>query len=277
MATVDANGTALYDELRGAGPPLLFISGAPGDAGFWTEVAEALCDEYTVLTYDRRANSRSPRPANWTAAPVEEQADDAAALLEALGLAPAVVYSHSGGAIGLVDLALRRPDVLRGAVFHEPALAAVLPGGSEILAGLQELVGRGMAEGGPRLAMERFLRWADGDAVYESLDPDVRERMLGNGEVLFGLEMGPALGYVPTTDQLAGIAVPCVVLAGADDRDPTAVHHWLYEAARWLADGLGAPFVETPGAHAPQASHPQELVATLRALLRELGASSSAT
>lgn len=43
----------------------MFISGATGDAGHWNEVADALADEYTILTYDRRANSRSPRPENW--------------------------------------------------------------------------------------------------------------------------------------------------------------------------------------------------------------------
>jgi pimeloyl-ACP methyl ester carboxylesterase len=40
---------------------VLFISGATGDAGHWTKVADALAGEYTVLTYDRRANSRSLR------------------------------------------------------------------------------------------------------------------------------------------------------------------------------------------------------------------------
>ena len=62
MSLIEANDATLYYERRGLGPTVLFISGATGDAGHWTEVANILADESTVVTYDRRANSRSPRP-----------------------------------------------------------------------------------------------------------------------------------------------------------------------------------------------------------------------
>ncbi|CAA9289043.1 MAG: hypothetical protein AVDCRST_MAG54-4279 [uncultured Actinomycetospora sp.] len=272
MPTITANSTTLHYERRGTGPPLLFISGGPGDAGFWPEAADALADEYTVVSYDRRATSRSPRPENWTATSVEEQADDAAALLEALDLAPAVVHGHSAGGIILTSLALRRPDVLRGAIFHEPAYV-VTPGGQETFAGLQQRLGEAMAEGGPAHGMEVFLRWADGDEAFESLDPAFRDRMLGDAEVL-GLEMGPLLSHMPTPEQLAAIEVPCAVVAGADNRDSGATHHWAYEASQWMAESLGAPLVETPGAHGSMLTHPQAFVSTLRPILNRLATSS---
>ncbi|MEJ2890060.1 alpha/beta fold hydrolase [Actinomycetospora aeridis] len=273
MATIAANGTTLYYELRGSGPPVVLISGAPGDAGFWPELADLLADEFTVLSYDRRAHSRSPRPENWVTTSIDEHADDTAALLEALDLAPAVAWGHSGGGLVLTSLALRRPDVLRGAVFHEPAFFTVTPAGRAVVEGLQGTVADAMARGGPPLAMELFLRWADGDEVYESLDPAFRDRMLGDGEVLFGMEMELSLSYLPTPDQLGGLAVPSVVLAGADNRDPDAVLHGLYGAAQWTAVGLGAPLVETPGAHVPQITHPRELAALIRPILTRLAAS----
>lgn len=272
MTTIAVNGTTLYYERRGDGPPLLFISGGPGDAGFWAEAADGLADEYTVVSYDRRANSRSPRPPGYTTTSVGEQADDAAALLEALDIAPAVVHGHSAGGIVLTDLALRRPDVLRGAIFHEPAYA-VTPAGQEAFAGLQQRLGDAMTEGGPSRAMEVFLRWADGDEVYESLDPDVRDRMLGDGEVLFGIEMAQALGYRPMPEQLGAIEVPCAVLAGIDNRDPGATHHWAYDAAQWMAEALDAPLVETRGAHGSMLTHPETFVSTLRSILDRLSAS----
>ena len=58
-ATVKADGADLYYERRGTGPAILMISGGGGDASYYTGVAERLADDYTVLTYDRRANSRS--------------------------------------------------------------------------------------------------------------------------------------------------------------------------------------------------------------------------
>jgi pimeloyl-ACP methyl ester carboxylesterase len=275
VSFVNVNGTSLYYELRGDGPTILFISGATGDAGHWTEVGDALADEYSVLAYDRRANSRSPRPEGWNAAPVDEQADDAAELLTALGLAPAVAYGNSGGAIILTSLALRHPSVLRGAIFHEPAYLAVTSAADEVTATLQRLIDEGMAEGGPRMATELFVRWVGGDEAFESLDPELRDRMLGNGEVLFGPESA-TLAYLPTPEQLAEVTLPCVVAAGVDNRDPAAIHHWLYEASKWLADGLHAPLVETPGAHVPQATHPRALAETLRPILGKLAASPQA-
>jgi pimeloyl-ACP methyl ester carboxylesterase len=118
MASIRANGTTLYYELRGSGPSLLFISGATGDAGHWTGVADTLADACTVITYDRRGNSRSPRPPGWTSTTVDEQADDAAALLRGLDLAPAIAFGVSTA----LSLAIRHPAVLRGVVFHEPSL-----------------------------------------------------------------------------------------------------------------------------------------------------------
>src|SRR6185295_5664033 len=126
MSWVVIGGVRLYYEWRGEGPSVLFISGASGDAGHWTGVADALATQYTVVTYDRRGNSRSPRPADWTGTTIEEQAEDAAGLLEALDLAPAIVFGTSAAAGILANVCVRHPDVLRGAIFHEP----VFPSGS---------------------------------------------------------------------------------------------------------------------------------------------------
>ncbi|WP_328301951.1 alpha/beta fold hydrolase [Actinomycetospora sp. NBC_00405] len=277
MPTIAANGTTLYYERRGDGPPLMFISGATGDAGHWTDVADLLADQYTVVTYDRRANSRSSRPEGYTIASVTQQADDAAALLEELDLAPAVVYGNSAGAMILTDLVVRRPDLVRGAVLHEPPYVGMTSSGDEVVAGLQQLIGEGMAEGGPPRATELFLRWVSGDEVYESFDADLRTRMLGNGEVLFGIELEPILSYKPTAEQIAGVHVPCVVASGAENRDPSAPRHWFWEASEGIAERLRVPVVEAPGSHVPQASHPRELVATLRPILARLATSSSIT
>jgi pimeloyl-ACP methyl ester carboxylesterase len=133
VTSISANGATLYYELRGNGSSLLFISGATGDAGHWTGVADTLADTYTVITYDRRGNSRSPRPPGWASTTIDEQADDAAALLRGLSMAPAIVFGTSAGASIAANLAIRHPAVLRGVVFHEPIFPSGVTNAADLL------------------------------------------------------------------------------------------------------------------------------------------------
>lgn len=149
MSLADVDGVQLYYERRGGGPSVLFVSGATGDAGHWTRVADVLADEYTIVSYDRRGNSRSPRPAGWATTTIEEQADDAAALLGALDLAPATVFATSAATGILASLCLRHPQVLRGAIFHEPVFPAGASNIDAVRAGRRAVIEQGMAKAVP--------------------------------------------------------------------------------------------------------------------------------
>ena len=187
VSMVRVNGAELYHELRGDGPAILMIPGATGDAGYMAPLADHLAEEFTVVTYDRRGNSRSPRPAGWTRTSTQEQADDAAGLIEALGLAPTVVYGTSGGAIIALDLLLRHSRLVGGAVLHEPPMISVVERPEETGSTLQALIEEGMRRGGPAAAAEDFLTHVTGGGL-DSVDRSVRERMLGNAETLFAIE-----------------------------------------------------------------------------------------
>src|SRR5438477_9272504 len=100
--TVKVPGATLYVETKGGGPVLLLITGGPTDAGMFTDLAGRLADRYTVVGYDQRGHSRSVLDAEPEDIPVALHADDAAAVLGAMGEDPAYVYGNSGGAtIGL--------------------------------------------------------------------------------------------------------------------------------------------------------------------------------
>ena len=267
MSSIEVNGVRIYYEMRGRGPAVLFISGGTGDAGHWTTVADILADAYTVITYDRRANSRSPRPPGWTSTTIGEQADDAAALLRGLDQVPAIVLGTSIAAGILADLCLRHPHVLHGAIFHEPAFPSGVPDIGAVNAARKARIEEGMARGGPRAAMELYLRSVAGDEVYESLDPQLRERLLGNAEVLFGIEMAPYLAYDPAPGELAAIRVPRAVTAGADSRDIAAAGHWRYQVAQWLAARLQTTVIDLPGAHMGYLGQPEHFAKALRPIL----------
>ncbi|MEO3938938.1 alpha/beta hydrolase [Dermatophilaceae bacterium Soc4.6] len=270
MTLLEVNGTSLFFELRGQGPPLLMIPGSPGDSGHLVPVAELLADEFTVVTYDRRGNSRSPRPPRWTSTSTREQADDAAALLQALNLAPAAAFGISSGSGILAELMLRRPELLTGAVFHEPGFIEVTSDPDAAIAVMDASFDEGMKRGGPKAALETFARLMIGAEIWDAMDPSVRDRLVSNVDVFFEVE-GKSEDYLPTRDALRQVRLPCVVLAGQDNRPPDALLHFFYEASQWLADALGVPVTEVPGAHAAHASHPEAFAAALRDALRGFG------
>jgi pimeloyl-ACP methyl ester carboxylesterase len=140
MPMVSVNGAELYHEVRGSGPPVLLIMGATGDGGHFDTLADLLADEFTVITYDRRGNGRSPAPAGWTTTSAVEQADDAAALVDSLAVGPLAVFGTSSGGNFALWMLTRHPAMVRGAVLHEPGVYAVLDDFDVVRAPLQGVV-----------------------------------------------------------------------------------------------------------------------------------------
>jgi pimeloyl-ACP methyl ester carboxylesterase len=262
MAAVGSLG--LYYELRGRGPPLLLIMGATGDAEHFATVADDLAYDLTVVTYDRRGNSRSTRPAGWSTTTVEEQADDAAGLLRALELAPAAVFGTSSGAICALSLLIRHPELVRTAILHDPPMLSVIERGDAVLAAIAQSVDAGIAAGGPPAGLERFWRFVAGDLNWEALDPDLRERMLGNSETFLDVER-TLESYRPDDATLAAIALPVQVLLS--DESPA----FIADIAEWLASRLGVDVSSTPGTHTPYQDHPRALAETIRSFLARTG------
>ncbi len=261
---LEVNGVRIYHEVRGSGPSVLFIAGATGDCGHFQQAAELLSDEFTVVTYDRRANSRSPRPAGWESTSTEEQSEDAAGLIEALGIAPAVIFGSSVGAIIGLDLLIRYPELVRGAILHEPPMIAGMSNPEEVMGAIQQVVEGGMQRGGSRGGCETFFRFVASDEAFENLDPHLRERMLGNGETFLGTEMGAFEPYQPDEAALTAIEVPVRVMVGPESAP------FFAETARWLADRMNVELERLPGGHTPYFDRPEEMANTIRPLLKEL-------
>jgi pimeloyl-ACP methyl ester carboxylesterase len=269
MPTVTVNGTELYHEVRGTGSPVLLIMGATGDGGHFDTVAEALADEFTVITYDRRGNGRSPVPASWQTTSPEEQADDAAALLDALGVGRAAVFGTSSGGNFALCLLIRHPQVVRGALLHEPALYALLDDFDAVRAPVRELVQAAIEAGGPRAALERFWRYMAGDDGWNRLPPALRERLRSCADTLFGIELGTYERYLPDDQILAAIPVPVRLLVSADGLPVFA------EIAGRIGERLGVDVAATPGRHDAYHAYPYELAEAMRPFLREVSAAST--
>jgi len=167
------NGTILHVEVRGTGPPLLLVHGGGEDAEVWRAVAERV-GGFTV-TYDRRGTLRSGRD-DWPGRGSAQHADDAAALLRALGLEEAVVFGSSSSGIVALQLALRHPALVRRALLFEPGLFRQLPGGVPAVVPVEQAVERHLAAqpddwAGAFAAFRRAVAASMGPAASELAEP----------------------------------------------------------------------------------------------------------
>jgi acetyltransferase/esterase len=252
-------GAKLYYEVRGSGPPLLMIHGGAVDAGSFAAVAPELAVNYTVITYDRRGNSRSKLDSPPTETTVAQQAEDAAQLLKELTDTPPHVFGSSGGAIVALEMAARYSARLNQVVAHEPPVPAVLPNAAEEQA-KYEAVYRTYREKGPDQAFQQFMaidpEENDPPTMDYPADPDLGTRIRVNIEHLLAHEMLPFIRYQPNT------AVKKPIIAHGKNPARTAA-----KIVDTLAAHLGSKPVEFPPGHTGYMWHPRDFATKLRTTL----------
>ncbi|MFC0602598.1 alpha/beta fold hydrolase [Streptomyces palmae] len=258
----EGDGARLYHEVRGSGPALLMISGAGGDAGYYRAVAQELADTFTVITYDRRGNSRStgrsPEPMD-----LARQAADARGLIESVAGGHALVFGNSGGAIIGLTLAALHPQVLTGLVAHEPPAVNVLPEGDPDRRFFRDMAAL-YAEAGAAAAGRRFAETTRGEGTYRWPD-DLWKRFLDNQDHLFATEWPGFADFHPDTAALKGAPFPIVLGAGAADRGA-----YYARPAAEIARRIGVPWAEFPGIHMEFLRNPAVFAAALRALATQM-------
>src|SRR5690606_6882868 len=96
-----SDGTRIAYERHGEGPPIIVVGGAMADHHGGTAVAEALADDFTVLTIDRRARGESGDNSPGIDGAVEREVADLAAHIAAVGGRAPLLGTSSGAALSL--------------------------------------------------------------------------------------------------------------------------------------------------------------------------------
>jgi pimeloyl-ACP methyl ester carboxylesterase len=217
MGLMETQGNNLYYEEKGEGLPILLIPPAGSTASTWGTLATNLAAAGRVIAYDRRGYTRSGGEVVQSAA---EHTRDAAAILDTLEARPAVVVGTSAGATIALDLAIRRPDLVRAVVVHEAAWRALRhPSASGLgaLARMQWLAWRGRY---PQAA-ETLLRWVysyrDGGSAWDAFPEQWRQAARENGRSVVA-DLKSSMGGYPRGQDLATITAPVVCTYGSRSR-----------------------------------------------------------
>ena len=256
MTLARVEGSDLYYQEKGAGVPILLIHAGGATASTWGRAVDDLAEIGRVITYDRRGYARSG------GAPVDSIAthtEDAAALLDALDASSAVVVGISVSATIAIDLALRRPDLVRGVVAHEsPRRVTRQPPTIPQLAAFTRM-GWLIARGRHSEAVAAFLRFAysyrDGGSAWDAFPEEWRRAAEENAHAALA-DFRIAVGSYPSANELATISRPVRCTYGARSNGP------LVRVARSLVQAIPtAQLVEIEGAaHAAAFDAPANFV-----------------
>lgn len=117
--SVVSNGIKIhYQRSGGAGHPLVLLHGFSDSGRCWLRAAQVLQRDYDVIMPDARGHGLSDAPE--TGYGTEEQAADAAGLIQALGLDRPAVMGHSMGAATTAALAAGYPELVGCVILEDP-------------------------------------------------------------------------------------------------------------------------------------------------------------
>jgi pimeloyl-ACP methyl ester carboxylesterase len=222
VTVVKVQGSDLYYEEKGDGIPILLIHPSGATASTWGAAADDLAEVGRVVAYDRRGYRRS---GGEPVRSIPTHTGDAATLLDALQSPPAVVVGTSVGATIAIDLALRRPDLVRAVVAHEsPWRVTRQPPTISQLAALARM-GWLASRGRHFEAAAAFLRFAytyrDGGTAWDAFPEEWRGAVQENATAALA-DIRIAIGGYPSAHELAAMRPPVVCTYGARSTETMA-------------------------------------------------------
>ena len=265
MTAISAHGIELNYKLEGDGEEtIVLINGLADDLETWVlQIDDFLAAGYRVLRFDNRGIGQSGKPVG----PYSSKmlADDAKALVDALGITDFHLMGISMGGMIAQEYALSYPQDLRSVTFG-CTYAAPGPFCSRMFAMWADLA--------PVLGVPFVMRdvtlWAFTVPFFSERGEDLAEF-----ETAMRYMDQPVHAYLAqlaviqqhdTTSRLGEIAVPSLVLAGEEDiLIPVSLSRRIHEAIP------GSEWATTKGGHACVWEHPTEFNQTFLDFVRRHG------
>jgi 3-oxoadipate enol-lactonase len=252
----------LHFRLHGvpSAPKLVLANSLGTDARIWDAVIETLADHYRILSYDKRGHGLSDAAEGpYT---LDDHVDDLLALAAGAGFQNFALAGISVGGLIAQRLAIREPGRVAALVLCDTAAKV---GSEQMWNERIETVRRFGLAAISQLLLERWFA------------PDFRSKHPGAYAGCRNmLERTSVEGYVGTcasirdadlTEQVCGIALPTLVIAGEEDRSTPP------DLVRQTANRIPKARFETiPRAgHIPSIEAPQHLTALMQSYFTEVG------
>ena len=240
------NGVDLEYDLTGQGEPVLFISPVLADAFVPLLSERRLVNRHRLITYHKRGwmgSTHADGPVS-----VVDHANDAAALVDHLGIARAHIVGHSSGAAVALQLALMRPDLVHTISLLELSLLSV-PGAAGLLQKAAPAFDA-YARGDYSHAVSVFLSAVSGlewDACRKLLDervPGAITAAIDDATTLFGVELPGLSSWSFGPEQAARMSSPVLSVLGSETEPlwveiAELLRSWFPQVEEAMVEGAG--------------------------------------
>ena len=241
---IEHRGCKLAYEVRGNGPPVVFIQGVGVHGDGWKPQIDPLSLHYQCMSFDNRGMAKS-QPIG-VPVTVEQMGEDTLALMDAIGWESAHVVGHSMGGLIALNVALTAPKRVRSL-----SLLCTFADGRDAAPLTPRMIWLGMRTriGTRRMRRNAFLRLV---MFTDSMSQRERDELAVELEPLFGHDLADQPPIVskqlsamrkydakPRLGELSQIPT-LIVNAEHDPISPPKVGRAMHEAMR------GSKYVEMP-------------------------------
>lgn len=249
MPFANNQGTNIYYEVEGQGPPIILAHGATGNISFWTGYGyvDRLKDKYSVILFDARGHGKSDKPHETEHYDYRLMVGDVIAVLDALGVAKTHYWGYSMGGYTGLGMAKHFPErlfslVVGGTAAYGPSGKADEP--DQLL----KIFQRGAQEG-VETVVEGMRAFAG------SITPQYEQR-LRDLDLKAMVAVWEYFQYQEPSleNDVLKIELPCLFYAGDADEGP---HRFGQEMAPQM---LNARFFSLPGLNHVGASDATEQI-----------------
>ena len=243
-------------EVQGEGEPVLLIHGSILADAYLPFLNEPAFANYRLIRYHRRGFAGSQRHAGPFS--IEEQAQDALALLRHLGIGSAHVVGHSTSGSIALQLALDAPEAVHSLVLEEPTLFMV-PSAGAVFSAMAPVLEK-YASGEPANAIHGFMDGAFGPGWREYVEhnmPGGTAQAEADAATFFEVELPSLQDWQFDESQARTISQPVLYVLGGKSEavareGKDLVRAWMPQSEEVLVEGLGhALHIEDPRAVIP--------------------------
>jgi 3-oxoadipate enol-lactonase len=209
---VSVRGTRINVIDQGSGEPVVLLHGVGGNSRNWGPQIPALAATRRVLAVDARGHGGSD-PTDEPMS-LQDYADDVVAVMAELGITRAPIVGMSMGGMIAQTLVVSSPELVSSLVLADTCARA----DEQMAAGMRAVGGLALAQGMRTVAQSVRPVTFSPAAIAEERPyiAEFEDQFAETDTVSFKIAMD-ALTRLDVLDRLPGIAVPTLVLSGAED------------------------------------------------------------